>query len=380
MKIQTKKEKKIVFCLICLGCITISFNVAAITASIPAIGQDLGLPDFLVSKIISYYMIPYGIGALIYAPLTKYYSYRRIIFSSMVIFSLSCFFCGISMSLPQILLFRVIMGIAGASAIPVGLMIVGEFFPKNIRGRLVGFFFGCSFFASLAGIALGGMASWRWLFYTPAILGSILVLFCCVLPLQIFKKIHGVDVQYTKIFKNKKIVNTFTFIIIISALYHAVHKWFGIFLSQAYNLDKLSISFLFIIAAVGGFIGQILGGILSDKISRRFTASMGIIGLSISTICLAAKFSFLTTSVAIVCISMFWTVGHNGISTVLTDFPDKYRPAIASLNSSLRFIFGGIGFYLSSFFVQRSFSAAFYVIGILMFLLYFSLKRIISEN
>jgi uncharacterized membrane protein len=54
------------------------------------------------------------------------------------------------------------------------------------------------------------------------------------------------------------------------------------------------------------------------------------------------------------------------VSTVLTDFPDKYRAEMASLNSSVRFLSGGLGFYLSSFLIQKSFSLNFFVIGIMI--------------
>ena len=53
-------DKKIIFVLLCLGCVTISFNVAAIAAAIPAISSDLSLPALAVARIIPFYMIPYG--------------------------------------------------------------------------------------------------------------------------------------------------------------------------------------------------------------------------------------------------------------------------------------------------------------------------------
>jgi hypothetical protein len=67
-------------------------------------------------------------------------------------------------------------------------------------------------------------------------------------------------------------------------------------------------------------------------------------------------------------ISAGWTVGHNGLSTVLTDFPDADRPTIASLNSSVRFFSGGLGFCVSAVFVEKSFSMTFFSIGVLIFI------------
>ena len=70
-------------------------------------------------------------------------------------------------------------------------------------------------------------------------------------------------------------------------------------------------------------------------------------------------------------IAMGWTVSHNSISTILTDFPDDDRPMVASLNSSVRFVSGGLGFSLSTFFVEKSFGTTFLAIGLLFLLLSF---------
>src|SRR5439155_1724255 len=76
-------------------------------------------------------------------------------------------------------------------------------------------------------------------------------------------------------------------------------------------------------------------------------------------------------------VSIGWTISHNSISTVLTDFPEDERPMLASLNSSLRFVSGGIGFWVSSFIVQKSFSLNFLVIGVLILIISFSLQSLV---
>jgi hypothetical protein len=75
-----------------------------------------------------------------------------------------------------------------------------------------------------------------------------------------------------------------------------------------------------------------------------------------------------------------WSIGHNGISTILTDFPSRDRPLIASLNSSIRFIAGGIGFYISSLFVEGSFAISFFVIGLLMLILVLTIRRLLPSR
>ena len=324
--------------------------------------------------------MPYGIGALIYAPLTRFVTYRAVMASTMMLFAITCFVCGSAQSLGYILVARVLMGITAASAIPLGLMIIGELFEKRIRGRLVGGFFSCAFIASLAGIALSGVANWRWLFFVPSMLSVLLAIGFMAFGSEYLSRVHVGHVNYLRALRNVKIRNVFIFIFAISFLYHGVHKWYGIYLSRVYQFTQFQISIYFIIAALGGMFGQLLGGVLSDKKGRLVSCRAGILGLSLGIMLLFGTYSAILLGMVIALVSIGWTVGHNGLSTVLTDFPDEDRPMIASLNSSIRFISGGIGFCVSAYFVEKNFGLTFFVIGILMLLLSFVLRKVIPQN
>ncbi|MCK4882594.1 MAG: MFS transporter, partial [Candidatus Omnitrophica bacterium] len=154
----------------------------------------------------------------------------------------------------------------------------------------------------------------------------------------------------------------------------------GIYLSRVYQFTQFQISIYFIIAALGGMFGQLLGGVLSDKKGRLVSCRAGILGLSLGIMLLFGTYSAIFLGLVIALVSIGWTVGHNGLSTVLTDFPDEDRPMIASLNSSIRFISGGIGFCVSAYFVEKNFGLTFFVIGILMLLLSFVLRKVIPQN
>ncbi len=275
---------------------------------------------------------------------------------------------------------RVLMGITAASAIPLGLMIIGELFEKRIRGRLVGGFFSCAFIASLAGIALSGVAKWQWLFFVPSMLSVLLAIGFMAFGSEHLSRVHVGHVNYLRALRNVKIRNVFIFIFAISFLYHGVHKWYGIYLSRVYQFTQFQISIYFIIAALGGMFGQLLGGVLSDKKGRLVSCRAGILGLSLGIMLLFGTYSAILLGMVIALVSIGWTVGHNGLSTVLTDFPDEDRPMIASLNSSIRFISGGIGFCVSAYFVEKNFGLTFSVIGALMLLPSFVLRKVIPQN
>jgi len=365
---------------LCLNCFTISFNVAAIEAAIPSIASDLHLSALVVSNIIPSYLIPYGLGALIYAPLARYINFRFIMIMTMMIFSISNFVCAQAHDMGFFFLPRLLTGLAGSAAIPLGLILIGKMFRKDIRGRLVGVFFGCSFMASIAGVFISGVAHWRWLFYFPSALG-ILAAF-----LTVFIKSPDLDsqeknsVNYLNIIYNKKIRNIFIFIIIISSLYYGVHKWFGVYLSREYSLGQFAISMFFVLMATAGFFGQVVGGVISDKKGRFLSCLIGILLLGISSALLIGHYPLFVLPIILCTTAVGWAVGHNGASTALTDFPEENRAEVASLNSAVRFFAGGIGFMLSAPFVAKSFGVTFFVLGCLILCLTFFLRKAIPQD
>lgn len=369
--------KKLLFFLLCLSNITISFNTGAVAAAIPLISDDLGKPDWLVAKVVSYYMVPYGLGALLYAPLTRIVSYRLILCVAMAVYGFASFLSGSSVVLDQMLVAQVMAGIAAASSTPLSLMIIGEFFDRDVRGRLVGTYFGFSFFASTVGMAFMGAVHWRWLFFIPSVVGFVTALSFYFLGKGILDGKHEANINYITAFAKSNIRNVFLLIFALSFLYQGMQRWYGVYLNHEYGLSKVTISYILIITAMAGLLGQQVGGYLSDKKGRVFTGFLGVTSLGIATMFLVGHYSTPVLVGVLSFIGISWTVGHNAISTVLTDFPDEDRPVMASLNSAVRFFSGGIGFSIVGIFFAQSFSLTFLVVGVLMLITSFFFKKVV---
>ena len=131
---------------------------------------------------------------------------------------------------------------------------------------------------------------------------------------------------------------------------------------------------------MSGAFGQNLGGAITDLKGRFFSIELGLCVLGSSTLLLAGKYPVVCVAIVLALISAGWTVCHNGISTVLTDFPDEFRSELASLNSSIRFLSGGLGFYLSGFLVVRGFGLNFLIMGLSFLALLPFIKHLISGH
>lgn len=367
--------KTLIIFLICLGNAAISFNVGAVAAAIPLISADLQLADIETAQLISFYMIPYGIGALLYAPLTRFITYRLIMMAAMALYAIFSLMTAVAVDIESMLLAQIGAGIAAACSTPLSLMIIGDLFDKDVRGRMIGIYFGTSFVASMVGMVFMGVFPWRLLFFVPCVIATLTTLLMGLCKIEALDRVHQAHINYLRVFVQKDLVKVFVFIFMMSFLYHGLHKWYGVYLSRVYDLPKETISFFLIIAACCGLIGQNIGGFLTDKKGRQYSCFFGGLLLALGAMSLWGFYlkEFLPVILGIIAIG--WTINHNAVSTILTDMEDHNRPMIASLNSSVRFFSGGLGFALAGVFVDKNFGLTFFIIGFLFLMLTLNQKK-----
>ncbi|MBM3244145.1 MAG: MFS transporter, partial [Candidatus Omnitrophica bacterium] len=195
--------KNSTFAILCLEGAVLSFNVAAAAALIPSIAEEFVLSQFLVGKIVWVYMLTYGLAAFIYGPLMRKFDARRIELTCIFLFSLANLLVALSSNMSILFLGRFLMGLFGASVIPLGLILIGKHKGKEVRGKAIGAFFGFTFIASLLGLFLSGVVYWRWIFLIPAVSGLILwVVMYFKLP-SFREDATGFQFNYFKAFSDK---------------------------------------------------------------------------------------------------------------------------------------------------------------------------------
>jgi len=371
--------KKLTFIILCLEGAILSFNVAAAAALIPSVAIDFGVSEFVAGRIVWLYMIPYGIAALFYGPLVRSFDAKKIELICLLSFSAANLLAAFSKNISMLFAARFFMGVFGASVIPLALILIAQSHGSEKRGRTVGIFFASTFIASLLGLFLSGILHWRLIFLLPAISGLML------LPFMHFYLPHFPPVNkkfainYIEPFKDKVILYMFTYIFIISLLYHGLQQWLSVYFSTQYNIGQFAISMLITLTSLSGVFGETIGGILSDKIGRIKTVNLGIILMITSVLFLIFKMPVFILGLIMVIWGLGWTFNHAGISTILTDLPKKFLHEAASLNSSVRFVSGGLGVAFSGLIMQKSFGFGFMIVLVSLFVLLIFTKQLIIK-
>ncbi|MBV9107151.1 MAG: multidrug efflux MFS transporter [Verrucomicrobia bacterium] len=107
---------------------------------------------------------------------------RRYFLLSIAVFTISSLCCGMARSLNQLILFRVVQGLAGGGLQPSSQGILLDTFPLEKQGAAQTLFGVAALIAPVLGPTLGGWItdqySWRWIFYINLPVGSLAFFLC----------------------------------------------------------------------------------------------------------------------------------------------------------------------------------------------------------
>jgi MFS transporter, DHA1 family, purine base/nucleoside efflux pump len=372
--------RRTTFSLLCLEGAVLSFNVAATAALIPSIAKEFNVSGFVAGRITWLYMLPYGVAALFYGPLVRKFDAKKVELACFFLFCAANLLAATASDMRMLYVARVLMGVFGASVVPLVLILISQYCEPENKGKLTGIFFSATFVASLLGLSLSAVLPWRMIYFIPAVFG-FLVWVHMYRYLQDFKRTSGsFAVHYHKVFRNKTVVLVLSYIFLISLFYHGVQQWLAVFFSKAYGFDQCLISILITLTSLSGIIGEVAGGWFSDSLGRIKVVNLGIALMILSVLTLCAKLPFTAIAIVMLVWGFGWTLNHAGLSTLLTDLPKEFINESASLNSSIRFISAGIGVTIGSILLQKSFLLHYSVFAGGLFMLLLMSKKFLPGN
>src|SRR5271170_5999990 len=117
--------------------------------------------------------------------LSAQFGRRNYFLWSIAVFTVASVLCGMATSLPQLILFRVIQGLAAGGFQPSSQAILLDSFPVEKQGAAQTLFVIAVLVGPVVGPVLGGWLvvnySWRWVFYINAPMGLVGFLACYAL-------------------------------------------------------------------------------------------------------------------------------------------------------------------------------------------------------
>jgi DHA2 family metal-tetracycline-proton antiporter-like MFS transporter len=173
-----------------------SFSAGIVNISLPTISQYLDISTNLVSLIIICHLIVLTSFLLIFGRIGDIYGHKNIFLIGIFLFTVSSYFCAISLDIFQIILFRLIQGLGSAMLLSMVPAIISTVFPHKMRGRVFGYISLTTTLGLASGYGVGGFIVeniwWNWIFITVVPFGiATMLLANRVLP-SYSKKVSNV--------------------------------------------------------------------------------------------------------------------------------------------------------------------------------------------
>ena len=160
------------------GLVTLSVMLATIMQALDTTIANVALPHMQGSMgatqdQISWVLTSYIVAAAIFMPLTGFLAARfgrkRVFMWAVVGFTIASMLCGAAQSLPQLVLFRLLQGVFGASLVPLSQAVLLDTYPPERHGSAMAMWGAGVMVGPILGPSLGGWLTeyynWRWVFY-----------------------------------------------------------------------------------------------------------------------------------------------------------------------------------------------------------------------
>ena len=254
-----------------------------------------------------------------------------------VLWSLATLGCALAESYSHMFIARFLVGVGEAAYGSVGIAVVMAIFPKEMRATLASAFMAGGMCGSFLGMALGGVLAehfgWRWAFGGMALFGLMLALLYPIVVKE--KKINPMGQAYSTeqkpvkvknalktLYKSRTVVATYIGSGLQLFVAGAIMVWMPSYLNRYYAMPTDKAGIVAAIIVLGGAVGTIICGMLSDRLGRERAdrkTSLAITFCLGSCLLLSAAFAIPTgtAQIALLCLGIFIVIGTNGPSMAM---------------------------------------------------------------
>ncbi len=151
-----------------LGTFMMVLDTTIANVSLPTIAGNLGVSSELSTWIVTAFAVANGISVPLTGWLMRRFGVVRVFCTSLALFTVASFLCGVAWNLSSLIAFRVLQGGVSGPMMPGSQALLIAIFPANKRSTALGIWSMTTLVAPIMGPILGGYISdnfhWSWIF------------------------------------------------------------------------------------------------------------------------------------------------------------------------------------------------------------------------
>ena len=155
-------------------------DTSVVNVSLPHIAGSLSSSVNEATWVLTSYLVANAIILPITGWLAAVMGRKRLLLVAVFGFTVSSLACGLALSLPMLIVFRVLQGATGGSLQPLSQAVLLEEFPGKEQGKAMAFWSLGIIAAPIFGPTLGGWITdswtWRWVFFINLPVGVLSLL------------------------------------------------------------------------------------------------------------------------------------------------------------------------------------------------------------
>ena len=332
----------------------IFFQAYMVAPIIPALSRVFGASVETVGLIVPAYLIPYGISTLAYGVLADRIGIHRVMFTSLVAFSVLTVVTATAQSIEQLALWRLLTGIGASGVVPLALTLVGRLYPYEQRGRPLGWLFGAMAGGMAFGSPLGALivpfVGWQGLFLVVGAGGAVLFL-----VLLSYRSVMAATAQpvmgtlrdlfhgYRELLGTPRGQRTYGYVLLNSVFHSGVFTWLGVYFERQYGIGSVGIGLALLGYGVPGFLFGPLIGRAADRWGRARLLPIGLLLSALAAAALMAGFPVVLAPLVAMVLSLGYDMTQPLFAGIVTSLGGKRAGQAMGLNVFTLFVGFGLG-------------------------------------